>query len=88
MTHRIERSINARGVTFVLSGELDGDQVAELEALIAAEGNRLASLDLADVTLVNREAIGFLAGLEAAGATLTNCPGYVRSWIDAEQGSA
>ena len=45
-------------------------------------------LDLADVTLVNREAIGFLAGVEAAGATLVNCPEYVRSWIDAEQGDA
>jgi hypothetical protein len=45
-------------------------------------------LDLADVTLVNREAIGFLAGVEAAGATLVKCPEYVRSWIEAEQGDA
>ena len=88
MTHRIERSTNARGVTFVLSGAMDNDHAAELEALIAAEGNRLVALDLADVTLVNREAIEFLAGLEAAGASLMNCPEYVRSWIDAEQGDA
>jgi hypothetical protein len=45
-------------------------------------------LDLADGTLVNREAIGFLAGVEAAGATLVNCPEYVHSRIDAEQGGA
>ena len=88
MTHRIERSTNARGVTFVLSGEMDSDHVTELEALMAAVSNRPVLLDLADVTLVNREAIGFLAGVEAAGATLVNCPEYVRSWIDAEQGDA
>ena len=88
MTHRIERSTSARGVTLALSGEMDGDHVGELEGLMAAEGNRLVSLDLADVTLVNRDAIGFLAGVEAAGATLVNCPEYVRSWMDAERGDA
>jgi hypothetical protein len=67
---------------------MDSDHVAELEALMAAEGNHPVSLDLADVTRLNREAIEFLAGVEAAGATLINCPEYVRSWIDAEQGGA
>jgi hypothetical protein len=88
MTYRIQRSTHARGVTFLLSGEMDTSLVAELEALMAAESNRLVYLDLADVMLVNREVITFLAGVEAAGAVLINCPEYVRSWIDAEQGSA
>ena len=88
MTYRIQRSTNASGVTFFLSGEMDSNHVAELEALMAAETNRVVFLDLADVTLVNREAIGFLAGVEAEGAVLVNCPEYVRSWIDAEQGGA
>jgi anti-anti-sigma regulatory factor len=88
MTCRIERSTNARGVTFSLSGEIDSDHVAELEALMAAEANHLVVLDLADVTLVKLEAIKFLAGVEAAGAVLINCPDYVRSWIGAEQGGA
>jgi len=86
MTYRIERSTTARGVAFLLSGEVDGSHVAELEGLMAAECNRPVILDLADVTLVNREAITFLAGVETAGAALTNCPEYVRSWIDAERG--
>ena len=84
MTHRIERSTNAQGVTFVLSGDMDSAHVTELETLMAAASSLLVVLDLADVTLVNREAIGFLAGVEAAGATLVNCPEYVRRWIDAE----
>jgi len=88
MTHRIERSSNARGVTFILSGDMDSAHVTELEALMAAVSHHLVVLDLADVTLVNREAIGFLAGVEAAGATLVNCPEYVRSWIDAERDDA
>jgi len=88
MTHRIERSTNARGVTFILSGDIDSAHVNELETLMAAVSNHLVVLDLGDVTLVNREAIGFLAGVEAAGATLVNCPEYVRSWIDAERGNA
>ena len=88
MTHRIERSTSARGVTFILSGDIDSAHVNELETLMAAVSNHPVVLDLADVTLVNREAIGFLAGVEAAGATLVNCPEYVRSWIDAEQGNA
>jgi anti-anti-sigma regulatory factor len=88
MTHRIERSTHSQGVTFVLSGPMDGDHVTELQALLAAVSHRPVFLDLADVTLVNRDAIGFLAGVEAAGATLVNCPEYVRSWIEAEQGDA
>ena len=88
MSYRIERSTNARGMTFSLSGEMDSDHVTELEALITAASDRLVFLDLTDVTLVNREAITFLASAEAAGAVLVNCPEYVRSWIDAEQGSA
>ena len=88
MSYRIERLTDARGVTFLLSGEMDSDHVAELEALMATESDRLVFLDLTDVTVVNREAITFLAGVEAAGAVLVNCPEYVRSWIDAEQGGA
>jgi ABC-type transporter Mla MlaB component len=88
MTYRIQCSTTARGVTFFLSGEMDSSHVAELESLMAAESNRLVFLDLADVTRVNLEAIMFLGGVEAAGAVLVNCPDYVRSWIDAEQGDA
>jgi ABC-type transporter Mla MlaB component len=88
MTYRIQRWTNGRGVTFSLSGELDSGSVAELEALMAAESNRLVYLDLAEVTLVTREAMEFLARVEAAGALLVNCPEYVRSWIDGEQNNA
>ena len=85
MAYRIKRSTIGRDVTFFLSGEIDSDHVAELEPLIAAEPGRIVGLDLAEVTLVNREAVKSLAHMEAEGAVLVNCPDYVRSWIDAEQ---
>jgi ABC-type transporter Mla MlaB component len=88
MTYRIHRSASAHGVTFFLSGEVDSSHVAGLETLMAAESKGLVSLDLSDVTLVNRDAIKFLAGVEGARAVLINCPEYVRSWIDAEQSGA
>jgi hypothetical protein len=88
MTYRIQRFATARRVTFHLSGEVDSGHVADLEALMAAESGSFVFLDLVDVTLVNREAMKFLAGVEAAGVVLVNCPEYVRSWIDAEQRDA
>ena len=78
----------AVALPFSLSGEMDCSHIAELEALMAAESNGHVLLDLADVTLVTREAITFLAGVKAAGAVLLHCPDYVHSWIDAEQGGA
>lgn len=85
MTHRIQRSTTAGGVTFSLSGEIDTDHATELEALLASEPDQLVRLDLADVTLVTRDGVTFLSSAETEGAVLVNCPDYVRSWISAER---
>jgi hypothetical protein len=37
------------------------------------------------VTLVNQEAVTFLAGCEAKGITLESCPLHIRNWIDQEK---
>ncbi|MPZ20608.1 MAG: hypothetical protein GEV06_22255 [Luteitalea sp.] len=86
MTYRIHRATSADEVVFTLSGEMDKDHVAGLQALLASETTRRVVLDLVDVMLVDRDAVRFLARAEAAGAILLNCPEYVRSWIAAEQG--
>jgi len=39
------------------------------------------SLDLGEVTLVDREAITFLATLDARGVGSRNCPGFIREWM-------
>jgi hypothetical protein len=78
---RIQRSANGE-VVFTLSGRMDEEGIAELEALLRSEvnGTRIV-LDLEDLTLVGRDAIRFLEHWEADGITLKNCAGYVREWI-------
>ena len=57
----------------------------ELRELLALEiaGQQLV-LDLRDVTLVNQDAVEFLASCEADSITLENCPPYIREWIGRE----
>jgi anti-anti-sigma regulatory factor len=78
---KIQRSGNG-GVAFKLSGRIDQENVAELQALIGAEvsGQQIV-LDLRDVTLVGQDGIIFLAECVGIGITLANCPPYVREWI-------
>jgi len=78
---RIHRKVNG-DVVFTLSGQIDKEHIAELEALIAAEGkDRRIILDLKDMTLTGHDGIAFLAQCEAAGIALANCDPYVREWI-------
>ena len=78
---RIHRKGNGE-VVFTISGQIDKEHIAELEALIAAEGkDRRIILDLKDMTLTGEDGIAFLARCEAAGIELVNCDPYVREWI-------
>jgi hypothetical protein len=43
------------------------------------------ALELDEVTLVDAEAVHFLAIAEAAGTKLHNCPLFIREWIRREQ---
>jgi hypothetical protein len=83
---KIQRSANGR-VVFTLSGRIEAEDVKELGQLFALEtaGQQLV-LDLRDVTLVNRDAVEFLAGCEADSIKLENCPAYIRVWIEAVNG--
>jgi len=82
---RIERSSN-RGVVFSLSGQIEAEDIAELQRLLSLEavGQDIA-FDLQDVILVDRDAMKFLARCESEGIELKNCPAYVREWIAAER---
>jgi anti-anti-sigma regulatory factor len=83
---RIHRSANG-DVVFTISGRLDSENTAELEALIGAEtGGRRIVLDLKNVTLAGQDGIDFLARCEEAGVTLVNCAAYVRDWIARQRG--
>jgi hypothetical protein len=74
-------------VLFTLSGRIDKEHIAELDALIGGEGkDRRIILDLKDITLTGQEGITFLAQCEAADIALTNCDPYVREWITRQRG--
>jgi anti-anti-sigma regulatory factor len=85
--YRIHQSTQAGASVFVLSGVLDIDHTARLQELLATVSGDRIVLDLKDITLVDRDAVGFLASVEMAGTEIVNCPEYVRRWIVAENGS-
>jgi hypothetical protein len=68
------------------SGRIEAEHLPELRRLIEGEdGQRLLTLDLRELKLVDRDAVTFLAQCEAAGATLENCSAYIREWIARER---
>lgn len=78
---RIHRKANGN-VVFKLSGRIDKENIAELEALIAAEGTgRRVTLDLKDITLTGQDGINFLFQCEEADIALLNCDPYICEWI-------
>lgn len=82
---RITRKGNGE-VVFRISGQLTGQNVAEMEKLIAAEtkGKRIV-LDCSDLRSVDGVAVKFLEKWEADSIKLKNCGLYIREWIRRER---
>jgi anti-anti-sigma regulatory factor len=79
---RIQRTLNGDETVLKVSGRMDAENVAELEALFASEAKgRRMTMDLEDLTLASREAVRFLERCESDGIKLVNCPLYIREWI-------
>jgi anti-anti-sigma regulatory factor len=72
-------------IVFAISGEMEFEITERLRALLDKEAHSRIVLDLSDVTLVSRNAVEFLARVEAVGVRIVNCPDYVRRWIVAEK---
>ena len=71
---------------FVLSGRVETQAVAELRRLFGLQTEcRNIVLDLKDVSLVSRDAMGFLSRCEAGGVKLENCTPYIREWMEREK---
>jgi anti-anti-sigma regulatory factor len=87
MTLKIDRSTKGAIVTYTLSGQINREQFAELRRLLESERpDQRIVLDLKEVTLVDGDAVKFLARCEANGAELVNSPAYIREWIMKERG--
>ena len=84
MTCRIDRVGLERGVVLRVSGRVTGDDLEILRA--AREESRVVAIDLAEIELVDREAVMFLAVAESGGIELRHCPAFIREWITRERG--
>lgn len=67
----------------MLSGRIESSNVQQLKAQI--DGNEKVVLDLAQVRIVDRDAVRFLADCERKGIELRDCPPFVRAWILSEK---
>jgi len=81
MTCKVVRLIDSdRLVLLHISGHLQEVHIEMIEELLAKDTDPVA-LDLGEVTLADREAVRFLATLDARGVGLRNCPGFIREWM-------
>jgi ABC-type transporter Mla MlaB component len=80
-TRETEKSFKVR-----LCGELTKEYVPEVERLLADEAaaSKTLSIDLANVTFVDREAMVFLCSAKSRNIAIENCPSYVVRWIKQE----
>ena len=81
---KIERLARGEFVVFSLSGRIEIEDVSELQSLFEAEDHDVI-MNLKEVTLVDRDAVRFLARCEADSIKLEHCPAYIREWIARER---
>jgi len=80
MTCRIERLSEKRSVVLRVSGQIEVEHIEMLREMLVQEKREVA-IDLEEVLIVDRNALGPLARFEQSGVELRNCPAYVREWI-------
>ena len=82
---RVERLVCGEDLVVLrVSGRIHAEHVDMLRELLGLEEVRVV-VDLREVTLVDREAVSFLALSEAQGVELKNCAAYLREWVDRER---
>ena len=81
MTCKVVRLIDRDRLALLhISGHLQEVHIEMIDELLAKETDPVA-LDLGEVTLADRDAVRFLATLDARGIGLRNCPGFIREWM-------
>jgi hypothetical protein len=84
LTCKIEELAAEEGMIVLrVSGHAQSEHVSTIEELIAREGGQIA-LDLSELTLIDRDAVSYLAICEMRGIELKNCPPFLREWITRE----
>lgn len=84
MVLKIETLSDGEVTILRLSGRLRSEHVDQLKAQIESSTVRVI-LHLDDVKLVDRDTVCFLGACEANGVELSECPLYIREWINRER---
>jgi citrate lyase gamma subunit len=69
-----------------ISGRLGSEQLEIVRTVL--DGRDVVAVELAEVELVDREAVKLLVQAEAKGIELRSCPAYIREWIMNERESS
>jgi hypothetical protein len=85
MTCRIDRLSTDQGLVLYISGRIAAEDVEVVR--IALDERRAVAIEVAEVELVDGDAVKLLAQAEADGIDLRNCPAYIREWITKERES-
>lgn len=74
-------------VQLCLCGEMTKEYLPELDRMLAspAADAEKTSLDLANVTFVDRESMVFLCSAKTKNVLVQNCPSYVTRWMRQEK---
>jgi len=86
MTCRIDRHSTEQGLVLYISGRLAAEDLEVVRT--ALDERRVVAIELAEVDLVDRDAVELLARAEAKGIELRSCPAYIREWITNERDSS
>jgi hypothetical protein len=86
MTYRIDRFPTSQGLVLHISGRITRDDLDILRN--ALEGGNIVAVELAELELIDSDAMKLLAINEANGIELRHCPPYIREWITRERDSS
>ena len=86
MTCRIDRLSTERGLVLCISGRIAAEDVEVVRTAFDERG--VVAIEVAEVELVDGDAVKLLAQAEAEGIELRNCPAYIREWITKERESS
>jgi len=86
VTYRIDRFPTSRGLVLHISGRITGEDLDVLRTAI--EDGSVVAVELAELELIDRDAMKLLAMKEGNGIELRHCPAYIREWIARERDSS
>jgi len=86
VTCRIDRVSTDQGLVLQISGRITQEDLYVLRTAI--EDGSVVAVELAELELIDRDAMKLLAINEANGIELRHCPAYIREWIRRERDSS